>query len=179
MKQKTCKVCKIKFIPTQFAQVACNYKCAIIHAKDLKKKKSVSVWKKEKSALKESLLTKKDYLNILQKVFNTYIRQRDKGRPCVSCDKPYKEFDINASHYFSVGSSPSLRFNEDNVHASCIKCNKELHGNIAEYTIRLPKKIGVERFEKLKQDRNATLKLSIEDVKDLIKKYRELTKKLK
>ena len=135
--------------------------------------------KKKDKETKESLMTKSDYLNLAQKVFNTYIRHRDKGKPCISCDKFLKENDVNASHYFSVGSSPNLRFNEDNVHSSCIKCNKELHGNIAEYAIRLPLRIGKERFEQLQQDRNKPALYTIDDIKELIKKYRILTKKLK
>jgi hypothetical protein len=143
------------------------------------KSKKANDWQKEKKVLKEKLMTKSDYLNICQKVFNTYIRTRDKGKPCVSCDKFLKENDVNASHYFSVGSSPNLRFNEDNCHSSCIKCNKELHGNIAEYTIRLPKRIGIENYNKLLEDRNKPSKLSIEDVKELILIYRQKTKELK
>jgi len=173
MKQKTCKVCKIKFIPTQFAQVACNYKCAIIHAKDLKKKKSVSVWKKEKSALKESLLTKKDYLNILQKVFNTYIRQRDKGRPCISCGTLTGQ--MHAGHYRSVGSAPHLRFNENNVHVQCATCNNFLHGNLINYRRNLVQKIGIGKTEYI-ENYNETVKYSIDEVKDLIKLYKQKIK---
>jgi hypothetical protein len=123
-------------------------------------------------------MTKSDYLNICQKVFNTYIRTRDKGKPCVSCDKFLKENDVNASHFFSVGSSPNLRFNEDNVHSSCIKCNKELHGNIIEYALRLPKRIGIERYNQLVNDRNKPALLTIEDIKELIAIYRVKTKEL-
>ena len=134
--------------------------------------------KKVDAVTRESLKTKKDYLLIAQKVFNTYIRLRDKGKPCISCDKQLRDNDINASHYFSVGSSPNLRFNEDNVHNSCIKCNKELHGNISEYAIRLPLRIGKERFERLIQDRNKPALYSINDVKEIILLYKEKIKLL-
>ena len=142
------------------------------------KSKKANDWQKEKKVLKEKLMTKSDYLNICQKVFNTYIRKRDKGKPCVSCDKFLKENDVNASHYFSVGSSPNLRFNEDNVHSSCIKCNKELHGNTIEYTLRLPNRIGIERYNQLLNDRNKPALLTIEDIKELIAIYRVKTKEL-
>ncbi len=173
--QRKCVSCKDKFTPQNNTQICCSPKCAI----DYMKSKKANDWQKEKKVLKEKLMTKSDYLNICQKVFNTYIRTRDKGKPCVSCDKFLKENDVNASHYFSVGSSPNLRFNENNCHSSCIKCNKELHGNIAEYTIRLPKRIGIENFNKLLEDRNKPSKLSIEDVKELILIYKQKTKELK
>ncbi len=143
-----------------------------------KEKQKAKQWQKEKKEIKEKLMTKSDYLNIAQKVFNTYIRLRDKDKPCVSCDKPLKQNDINASHYYSVGSSPNLRFNEFNVHNSCIRCNKELHGNIAEYSIRLPLRIGKENFEQLIQDRNKPSLYSINDVKEIISKYRQKIKEL-
>lgn len=173
--QRKCVQCKNKFTPQNNTQICCSPKCAI----DYMKSKKANDWQKEKKVLKEKLMTKSDYLNICQKVFNTYIRTRDKGKPCISCDKFLKDNDVNASHFFSVGSSPNLRFNEDNVHSSCIRCNKELHGNIAEYSLRLPKRIGIENFNKLFENRNKLSKLDIEDVKELIYIYRQKIKELK
>lgn len=172
--QRKCLVCKDKFTPQNNTQIVCSPVCAINYMK----KQNVKNWKQDKKQLKIKLLTHKDYLNILQKVFNTYIRQRDKGKPCISCDKPYKQNDINASHFFSVGAYPNLRFNEDNVHSSCIRCNKELHGNIKEYDLRLPNRIGTERYNLLLESRNKPLKLSIEEIKELIAIYKQKTKEL-
>lgn len=149
-----CKNCKKDYERKRFNQLVCSYECSIEYSKQLNKSKKANDWQKEKKVLKEKLMTKSDYLNICQKVFNTYIRTRDKGKPCISCDKFLKDNDVNASHFFSVGSSPNLRFNEDNVHSSCIRCNKELHGNIAEYSLRLPKRIGIENFNKLFENIN-------------------------
>jgi len=174
-----CKHCKTKFEPKTFLQKYCmeTDECMTAFREFVKSEKSKQ-WKKEKKEIKEKLFTKSDYLKIAQKVFNTYIRLRDKGKPCISCDKILKENDINASHYYSVGSSPNLRFNEFNVHNSCIKCNKELHGNIAEYAIRLPLRVGKENFEQLIQDRNKPALYSIDDIKEIIKIYRKKIKEL-
>ena len=172
--QRKCVSCKDKFTPQNNTQICCSPSCAI----DYMKRKRSNDWKKEKKANKETLMTKSDYLEICQKVFNTYIRARDKGKPCISCDKFLKENDVNASHFFSVGSSPNLRFNEDNVHSSCIRCNKDLHGNTIEYGLRLPNRIGVENYNKLLEDRNKPALLTIEDVKDLIVIYRKKIKEL-
>lgn len=172
---RKCVTCKEKFTPQANTQICCSPFCAVEYTR----KKKAKQWSKYKKEAKEKLMTKSDYLNIAQKVFNTYIRLRDKNKPCVSCDKPYKENDINASHFFSVGAYPNLRFNEFNVHSSCIRCNKELHGNINEYTIRLPVRIGQENYDQLLKDRNKPLKLDITEVKDLIEFYREKIKNLK
>ena len=143
-----------------------------------KAKKEVKQKEKKKTQQKkEQLKTHKDWLKDLQKVFNKYIRLRDKNKPCISCGRELKS-KYDAGHFYSVGAYPNLRFNEDNVHAQCVHCNQHKHGNINEYTLQLPKRIGKKRFNKLAKDRNTTLKLSIPEIKELIKKYKEKTNKL-
>ena len=179
-----CKFHKEKFIPKYPFQKFCLSDDECIKAfnefvKAEKEKKRVKQWQKEKKVIKESLLTKSDYLNLAQKVFNTYIRLRDKGKTCISCDRVLKDNDINASHFFSVGAYPNLRFNEDNVHNSCVNCNQYKHGNQKEYDLRLPNRIGIERYQNLLEQRNKPLKLSIDEIKELIKKYREKISEIK
>lgn len=176
--QRKCLTCKEKFTPQANTQICCSPFCAIEYTKKKRTKEADKKWNAEKKELKEKLMTKGNYLEIAQKVFNTYIRMRDKNLPCVSCDKYLKENDVNASHFFSVGSSPNLRFNEDNVHSSCVRCNKELHGNLIEYAIRLPNRIGIERFKALEQARNTPALYTIDDIKEITKIYKEKTKEL-
>jgi len=172
-----CKHHKTKFTAKYFNQKYCLEDDECIKAfnefvKESKEKQKSKQWRTEKKVIKEKLLTKKDYLNILQKVFNTYIRMRDKGKPCISCDKFLKDNDVNASHFYSVGSYPNLRFNELNVHSSCIECNMYKSGNLIEYSLRLPNRIGLDNFNKLKEDKNKLSKITINEVKDLIKVYK-------
>jgi len=133
------------------------------------------VKRKEKNVIKEmklSLKTHKDYLSDLQKVFNKYIRLRDQNKPCISCGKPLTgKFD--AGHLFSVGAYPNIRFNEDNVNGQCVACNQHRHGNVNEYMVNLPKRIGQERFNKLLQDRNTNLKISIPEIKEMMIYYKQ------
>lgn len=82
--------------------------------------------------------------------FNRYIRQRDDLGgyfQCISCGEPKSLDQMNASHYMAAGNYSNTRFNEDNVHGACIKCNKFLHGNLIEYRKRLVQKIGLDRVE--------------------------------
>jgi hypothetical protein len=61
--------------------------------------------------------------NLLKKaqtVFNAYIRLRDKDNGCISCNTGSVE---QASHFYSAGQFTALRFNENNVHGSCLRCN--------------------------------------------------------
>lgn len=149
------------------------FKCLIEKGRQKQHKE----WVKEKSEIKAKLKTKSEWLKDLQKVFNTYIRERDLKKPCISCDKQLVgKFD--AGHYFTVGAYPNIRFNEDNVHGQCVECNQHKHGNITEYAIRLPYRIGQERYDKLLLMRNEQNKLSIEEIKLLIQEYKEKTKKI-
>lgn len=135
------------------------------------KTKREKMWQKEKKELKSGLKTKSEWLKDLQKIFNTYIRVRDKSKPCISCGKMLvNKFD--AGHFFSVGAYPNLRFNEDNVHGQCVECNQHKHGNINEYTINLPERIGQERYDLLLDIRSLPLHLSIEEIKEKITFYK-------
>lgn len=85
-------------------------------------------------------------LPIAQKWCNLYIRKRDEGKPCISCGS-WNTSD--ASHFYSRGNYPGLRFEPDNIHLSCKKCNLWLSGNLLEYRKFLIRKIGIERVEHL------------------------------
>jgi hypothetical protein len=141
------------------------------------KSKKANDWQKEKKVLKEKLMTKSDYLNICQKVFNTYIRTRDKDKNCISCNKKLVG-KYDAGHFFSVGAYPNLRFNENNVFGQCVHCNRDKHGNVKEYDLRLQNILSIEEYNQLLNDRNKPALLTIEDIKELIAIYRVKTKEL-
>lgn len=179
IKSKTCVCCKNTFQPYKTTQKVCSPKCAIEFAKAKVAKEEAKSWAKEKKERKEKLKNYSDWLKELQEVFNAYIRERDTG--CISCGTQKPNIKYDAGHFFSVGGFPNVRFDEDNVHKQCSKnCNLEKHGNIHEYRLRLIEKIGIERFEALeKRARTSTLKLTIPEIKEKIKLYKEKYKQLK
>jgi gamma-glutamylcyclotransferase (GGCT)/AIG2-like uncharacterized protein YtfP len=177
-----CKHHKEKFVPKYPFQKFCLSDEECIKAfnewvKEEKEKKKAKEWQKEKKEIKEKLMSKSDYLNLAQKVFNTYIRLRDKNKPCISCGKSLGK-TYHAGHMFSVGAYPNLRFNENNVHGQCVECNLHKHGNVKEYDLRLQKVLSATEYQNLLLQRNEPLKLSIDEVKDLIKLYRNKIKEL-
>ena len=111
-------------------------------------------------------------------IFNQYINLRDKGLPCVSCGKPIKG-RVNASHFWNANNHHNVRFDEDNVHSSCITCNQFLSGNLLEYRTRLCSKIGQKRFDQLEEKRHVTKKWTAEELKEIIKKYKNLIRDMK
>lgn len=111
-----------------------------------------------------------------QIAFNSFIRARDKGLNCISCDKNTGS-KVNAGHYKTTAAYPQLRFDEDNCHLQCEKCNSFLSGNIEHYRPNLIKKIGRERFDKL-TDYQESVKLTCDDYKQIEVKYKHKLKEL-
>lgn len=173
-KQKSCKMCKAKFTPSQPLQMVCGHRCAL----DYSRGKMKATKKKEIKEAKEKLKTKSEYLKDLQMVFNKFIRLRDKDLPCISCGTT-ANIKYDAGHYIAVSESPALRFNENNVHKQCSNyCNKNKHGNYHAYRFWLIEKIGIEEVEVLESSRHIPLKLSIEDIKEQIIIYKNKVKDL-
>jgi hypothetical protein len=170
---KTCKICKVKFTPTYSSlQSTCaNPKCIIEYSKIVESKKS----KRDLKAMRERVKSVSQWRRDLQQAFNAYIRARDTGKQCISCDKRLAG-KYDAGHYYSVGSYPNLRFNDDNVHGQCVECNQHKHGNLIEYSLRLPLRIGADRYAILNAMRNEPLRLPLDEIKQLIIHYKTLHK---
>lgn len=178
MSKRKCKRCKEDFEPivhNGIVRSAFCLTCVTAKAIDNLEKRKAKEWKREKKERKERLKTHSQWLNDLQKVFNKAIRLRDINKPCISCNGPLgKNFD--AGHYFTVGAYPNLRFNEDNVHGQCVACNQHKHGNISEYAINLPIRIGQKRFDSLMCLRNEPLRLTVHEIKEQIEIYKHKIK---
>ncbi len=76
-----------------------------------------------------------------QKVFNRWIRNRDKDRGCISCNGQVE----HAGHYFSQGHHKAYCFNEMNTNGQCLRCNNFLHGNLINYRKGLVHRYGEEK----------------------------------
>jgi hypothetical protein len=167
-----CKNCKQPFEPIRFLQKFClNEECVRVWVESEKTKQ----WKKTKAKMKNDLLTIQDYIKLAQQTFNKYINLRDKKLPCISCGKPITG-RVNASHYFNANNHWNVRFNEFNVHSSCITCNQYLSGNLIEYRKGLINKIGEEQLTLLELEANKTRKFTIEELKEIINTYKKKIK---
>ena len=168
-KPKKCTECGEVFQPINSLQKVCNYKCAVQRVNRLKERKVASAIDKERKsqrtahrARKQALKTKSDYMREAQAQVNRYIRLRDAGKPCISCDKPDNgQHQRHASHYRSTAACSILRFNTRNIYASCQQCNTAKSGNLLEYRIRLVKKYGPDLVEWL-ECQNDTVKYEID-----------------
>lgn len=174
-----CPVCKAPAMQKFGLKLFCGYVHAAEWAKaqqdKRKSKEQAEARRKDREKLK-SLKTRSEWLRDAQAAFNRYIRLRDDGLPCISCGRNTGA-KMNAGHYLSVGAHPELRFNELNVHRQCEHCNSFKSGNQAEYRKRLIDKIGQAEVDKLEGPQEP-LKLSISEIQELIKRYREKVKEL-
>lgn len=178
-----CKHCKQEYEQYEFnnkycKEIDCQTAKALYKLSKIKAQKEKQQ-RKEHKEKKESLKTKQDYEKELERVFNKYIRERDKSLPCISCGKKAGTFKLTAGHFYPAGSYKQLRFNEDNVHGQCwFDCNKNRHGNLHEYRKGLIEKIGGERVDKLDLLARESRHYTIPELLEMKKYYKKLIKDL-
>lgn len=168
-----CKHCKDKFEPIKFnAKYCLKDDCIKAFVEEVK----VKQWKETKTRMKEDLKTTQDWLKEAQTIFNKYIRLRDMGLLCISCNTiPKKK---NAGHYFSSGGHSNVRFDEDNVHLQCEHCNTFLSGNLLNYQIGIEKRIGAEKLIELQGKAHLEKRWSVDELKEIIKDYKTKVRQL-
>lgn len=168
-----CKNCKDKFEPIRFNHKFClKDECIKAFVEEVKTRQ----WKETKTRMKQDLKTLQDWLKEAQTIFNKYIRLRDTGLWCISCNLPPKK--KNAGHYFSSGGHSNVRFDEDNVHLQCEACNTFLSGNLLQYQIGIQKKIGAQKLLELQERAHVTKKWTIEELKEIIQTYKTKVRQL-
>ena len=141
------------------------------------KEASLKQSRKKTATKKKELETVQELMKKAQKAFNAYIRERDKGKKCISCSAVLKgKFD--AGHYIASGSCKALTFNEVNVHGQCVGCNQHKHGNLIGYREGLVLKLGNEVVEELEKRRHDQVKYTRDELRQIEKDYKQKVKEL-
>ncbi|WP_392562516.1 recombination protein NinG [Orbus sturtevantii] len=186
-KPKKCqnKACGKLFTPVRIGQVACCWSCALItiNSPENKIKERVSrelakAARAERNKQKDSVKTRAEHLQQAQTIFNSFIRERDKNEPCISCGTMKQDIQYHVGHFKSVGAHRELRFNELNCHKQCSRCNNYLSGNLNAYRENLINKIGLENVELLERQHEPK-KYTIDEIKQIKAEYRFKLKNLK
>lgn len=118
---------------------------------------------------KERLKTRSDWMKEAQAAVNAWVRWRDRDLPCISCGNHSEEKfggARDAGHYRSRGSAGHLRFDLRNIHSQCVRCNRYLSGNVADYRVGLIDRIGIEAVEAIEADQ-AERRFDVEYLKRL------------
>lgn len=173
MKLKHCPECEQDLPREVFSSTRAKYCNPCKRIRQLEQQKAMqerslkrlkSKKQKTKGVIRISDLKKK-----AQRVFNKWIRERDKYDPCLACGRTGVPMD--ASHFFPMGSNGSLRYHEDNVHNTCVSCNRFKHGNLLLYRIGLVKKIGEQRVKYLEENHKEIHKFTREELEEIIERY--------
>lgn len=150
-------------------------------------------FRRETKERKEALMTVSDWIKKVQVKFNAYIRERDRGLPCISCSRMDHEItelggrggQWDAGHYRSRGASPELRFEPLNCHRQCKSCNggagqysRKDHTVQKAYRKNLEKKIGIEKLEWL-EGPHPKKHYRIPELKELYKYWSDMLKEEK
>lgn len=132
----------------------CCYECLRKFIDSERGQKAVrSVKRQDLKERKEKLKTRRDFLKEAQAAFNRYVRIRDEERPCISCGSLLQEQKQggvrDCGHMLSRGAYPDARhrFGLDNTASQCVKCNRFLSGNVANFRKGMIARWGVHRIE--------------------------------
>lgn len=142
-KQKKCKVCCSSYTPIdgRLQRVCFDPTCAVEY---VRRQKAKSL-KREKREGRERLKTLTNLCAEAQPDVNRYVRIRDHGKGCISCDSPTID---DAGHFFPIGSKwrvNRIRFDTRLIHGQCRQCNSYTGGgNIHGYIAGIRKRYGEE-----------------------------------
>ena len=102
---------------------------------------------------------------------------------CIACGKffevtlfsdksIYNGRHLHSSHYFDSEKMESVRYSPGNIHLSCDRCNRHLHGNKENYLVNLKLKIGEKEFERLNFLAHSIKKYNIIELDRLADEYK-------
>lgn len=184
LKLKKCKICKAEFKPFTSLAKVCSVDCSKQFASNETKKQ----YKREAIEYRKRTKPVKSIQASAQASVNAYVRTRDEGKPCISCEGFKAQSSLHGSafdagHWHSRGAYPSLRFVLWNIHRQCVHCNQYLGGHVIGYEAGLAKRFGREWVERRKQQgrewkTNHYSKDDLERIRILFNRKRKLYEKL-
>ena len=139
------------------------------------KKDIMSPISKKKVKQTSSGESKKSLIKKADRVFSLYLRKKAKKNPyCFICHKPLKYEQMVCLHFISRRFL-SVRWNEDNVHVGCIKCNTP-DIDQPEVLRKYASILGEDTVNHLNSIKNN--KVYDFEIKEIYEKYKKLEKEL-
>ena len=132
-------------------------------------------------ARKEAIKTIAQRIADAQIAFNAFIRERDKGKGCFVCGRPFTDKPgqvQHAGHVRSRGAAGHLRFNEDNCFAQRKNCNRPGGTTYGAFRAGVVARIGQARVAALEAD-NAPRKWTREELIAIKTTYKAKLKEMK
>jgi len=158
-KPKPCKWCsepRQDWSASTLLNAYCGPGCAAKHAQHKRTEARLKAERKQRIEARERIKTRSDWQKEAQAAFNKWIRERDYGKPCISCGAMEQQRShgshFDCGHYRSTGAAPHMRFVAYNAAGQCVRCNRELSGNAVEMRKGMVWRFGLERVEQVEQD---------------------------
>lgn len=160
------------------------YSNFLLHTEAGKKILNKSIIKAQKPRLEMQSAIKldKDTKTLKASLINTkmqvhaFVRDRDKGKPCISCGSEWNS-NFQAGHYYKSETFETLKFNLLNINAQCQRCNLFLDGAFDNYGLNLPNRIGIESFNLLTKlaeiDKHHSKVWNVENLKEVRRLLKE------
>lgn len=187
LRERKCTVCKDKFKQQRPLQAVCSPACAAAHMLREKSKQLAKQVCADRAAVKaalEKFKTKGQWIADVQKVFNAYIRERDRDKPCICCGQFFDSKDMltggqwDAGHFLSRGSAAHLRFDERNVHKQLKGHNRPGGTTRGQFRAGMIARIGLAAVEALEADQTPR-NYTIDDLKRMKAEYAAKLRALK
>lgn len=175
IKPRKCPECGKEYTPFQSFQKTCiSASCCLNFSKKakikkLEKERKIKNNKFDKEFYDNDVKTRK---KAAKDSCHAYIRARDKGLPCICCNRSMATGKINAGHWLESGNYSSIRYHEDNIHNQLEYCNTYQHGDSDDYEGNLRKKIGNDRVDWLISQKNVTVKRTVQDYREIEQYYK-------
>ena len=164
-KGRNCKVCKARFHAEKenvwWCTPECGTQLALAKLAKVRANKA-SKAKAETRVRRREIETLGELKDRIQGYCNAYIRERDWGKPCFTCDRPHDgTHKRDAGHFKAVGAggaSPA-RYHPNNIRMTCTQCNtKRGGGNHPNYRPRLVAEISEFMVQAVEQLHNSTVR---------------------
>ena len=167
LQRRRCKnpACRHWFHPAFSNQWWCSPECGAViaisrrnreresamRAAEKKRRREEQQRKDKLKARRLAVKPRSYWIKQAQQAVNTYIRERDHDKPCISCGTLISA-QWDAGHYRSTAAAPQLRFDESNIHRQCVVCNQHKSGNLVPYRLELMKRIGQQAVDAIEGD---------------------------
>jgi hypothetical protein len=167
---RKCKYCLERYTPKYSSTEPCpKYECRLQHLEA----NVAKINRANKATARDSIKSYAQRLGEAKKVFQKWIRLRDKDKPCISCGS-ISSTVWDGGHFKKAELYSGVIFHEYNVNIQCGKCNRFLGGNELNYRTGLIAKIGEEAVLNLEHlaEMSRMKKYTNEELEEIKLKYK-------
>ena len=167
---KTCIVCWKSH--TNSMSKCCSLLCERKHRANLKKTNDEKVKVKKEKVKTKKAFSRSKLVKEADRVSSLYVRERDRGKPCITCWVEWNESHQN--WHFASRRHLNTRWIEKNQHGQCCKCNCWGAGEQYLYSVAIDRLYGEGTANQIMRLAQSTDKTTDEEILGYIRIYYRL-----